>query len=104
MVATLLIADGFEVIDLGVNVKAVQFIAAVKKHRPKILALSALMTTTSPEQRKVINALVEGGLRDEVKIMVGGGSITQEFAEKIGADGFAPTAPRAVDLAKRLVS
>lgn len=103
MVATLLIAGGFEVIDLGVNIKAEQFIAAVEKHSPEILALSALMTTTSPEQAKVINTLIERGLRDKVKIMVGGGAVTQEFAEKIGADGFAPTAPKAVDLAERLI-
>ena len=104
MVATLLLAGGFEVLDLGVNVKAEQFIAAVKEHSPKILALSALMTTTAPEQGKVINILTEDGLRDKVKIMVGGGAITQEFADKIGADGFAPTAPKAAELAKRLIS
>jgi len=103
MVATLLLADGFEVLDLGVNVKAEQFIAAVKEHSPRILALSALMTTTAPEQGKIINVLTEGGLRDKVKIMVGGGAITQEFADKIGADGFAPTAPKAAELAKRLI-
>lgn len=104
MVATLLLAGGFEVIDLGVNVKAEQFIAAVKEHSPKILALSALMTTTAPEQGKVINTLNEEGIRDKVKIMVGGGAITQEFAEKIGADGFAPTAPKAAELAKKLIA
>ena len=104
MVATLLLAGGFEVLDLWVNVKAEQFIAAVKEHSPKILALSALMTTTAPEQGKVINILTEDGLRDKVKIIVGGGAITQEFADKIGADGFAPTAPKAAELAKRLIS
>lgn len=103
MVATLLIAAGFKVIDLGINVEAEQFVAAVKEHSPKILALSALLTTTAPEQGKAINTLIEGGLKDKVKVMVGGGAITQEFAEKIGADGFAPTAPKAVELAKRLV-
>lgn len=103
MVATLLIAAGFKVIDLGINVEAEQFVAAVKEHSPKILALSALLTTTASEQGKAINTLIEGGLKDKVKVMVGGGAITQEFAEKIGADGFAPTAPKAVELAKRLV-
>lgn len=103
MVSTLLMAGGFEVIDLGINVKSEQFVAAVKEQSPEILAMSALMTMTAPELGKVINSLIEGGLRDKVKIMVGGGAITKEFAEKIGADGFAPTAPGAVGLAKTLI-
>jgi len=103
MVSTLLMAGGFEVIDLGINIKAEDFVAAVKERNPKILALSALMTMTAPEQGKVIAALIEKGLRDKVKVMVGGGAITQEFAEEIGANGFAPTAPETVNLAKRLL-
>ena len=103
MVSTLLMAGGFEVIDLGINIKAEDFVAAVKERNPKILALSALMTMTAPEQGKVIDALIEKGLRDKIKVMVGGGAITQEFAEEIGADGFVPTAPETVNLAKRLL-
>jgi len=104
MVATLLVAGGFEVVDLGVNISAEQFVAASKEHNPGILAMSALMTMTAPEQGKVINALKKEGLRDKVKIMVGGGAITQDFADKIGADGYAVAATGATSLAKRLVS
>ena len=103
LVAALLTAAGFEVIDLGVNVKASEFIDAVKRYDPDILAMSALLTTTAPEQRKVIEALERENLRDKVKIMVGGGPITQEFAEDIGADGYAATAPEAVKLAEKLI-
>jgi len=78
-------------------------VAAVREHSPKILAMSALLTMTAPEQGKVIKALVDGGLRDKLKVMVGGGAITQDFADKIGADGYAPTALRAVGLAKNLM-
>jgi corrinoid protein of di/trimethylamine methyltransferase len=103
MVCTLLTAGGFNVYDLGVNVKSEEFVAAVKKHDADILAMSALLTTTAPEQRKVIETLKSEGIRDKVKIMVGGGAITQEFAEGIGADGYDPTAPGAIELAKRLI-
>ena len=103
MVATLLIAEGFTVHDLGVNIKAEEFIEAIKKYKAGILALSSLMTMTAPEQKKVIAALEKKGLRDEVKVIVGGGAITQEFADSIGADGYSPTAPGATKLAKSLV-
>lgn len=103
MVSTLLTAEGFEVIDLGVNITAQEFLEATKKHRSDILAMSALMTTTSPEQRKVLKALESAGLRDRVKVMVGGGAITEEFAKSIGADGYGATAPDAVKLARRLI-
>ncbi|MEA1964072.1 MAG: cobalamin-dependent protein [Candidatus Aerophobetes bacterium] len=103
MVATLLTAGGFTVHDLGVNTKAEEFIEAIKKYKAGILALSALMTMTAPEQKKIIAALEKEGLRDQVKVMVGGGSITQEFADSIGADGYNPTAPGAVKLARSLV-
>ena len=76
---------------------------ATKKYKADILAMSALMTMTAPEQRRVIEILREEGLRDKVKIMVGGGSITQEFAYSIGADGYDPTAPGAVKLARSLI-
>jgi len=103
MVATLLIAGGFAVNDLGINVTAESFVEGITAHNADILAMSALMTTTAPEQRKVIETLKRQGLRDKVKIMVGGGAITQEFADSIGADGYDPTAPGAVRLAMRLM-
>lgn len=103
MVATLLQAEGFTVHDVGINVTSEQFIDAVRKYKPDILAMSALMTMTAPEQRKVIETLKQQGLRDSVKIMVGGGALTQEFADSIGADGYDPTAPGAAKLARKLV-
>ncbi len=104
MVATLLVADGFEVVNLGVNIAAEQFVAATREHSPAILAISALMTTTAPEQGKVIDALKRDGLRDKVKIIVGGGAITQEFADRIGADGYSPLATGAANLVRKLLS
>jgi len=103
MVSTLLTADGFEVIDLGINVQSQQFIAAVVEHDANIVAMSALLTTTAQEQKNVIVALKEAGLREKVKIMVGGGAISDGFAKSIGADGYDPTAPGAVDLARKFV-
>jgi corrinoid protein of di/trimethylamine methyltransferase len=103
MVATLLTANGFAVIDLGINVSAESFIKAVEKYKPDILGMSALLTTTAIEQKKVIEALEKKGLRDKVKVMVGGGAVTQEFADSIGADGYSPTAPGAAELAGSLV-
>jgi len=103
MVATLLSAEGFQVIDLGINVAAEGFIEGVKKHNANILAMSALLTTTAPEQRKVIDRMNKEGIRDKVKIIVGGGAITQEFADSIGADGYDPTAPGSVKLARKLI-
>ena len=102
LVATFLTIDGFNVIDLGVDVAAEKFIEAVKKHKADILALSALMTMTGQEQRKTIDALKKEGIKDKVKVMIGGGAITQGFADDIGADGYDPTAVGAVKLARRL--
>jgi corrinoid protein of di/trimethylamine methyltransferase len=103
MVCTLLTAEGFEVHDLGVNIKAEEFLEAAKKYNADILAMSALMTMTAPEQKKAIEYLKKEGLRDKIKIMVGGGAITEEFAQEVGADGYDPTAPGAVKLARRLI-
>ena len=103
MVCTLLTAEGFQVHDLGVNVTADRFLQAVKDHRPDVLAMSALMTTTISQQRLVIERLVEEGLREGVKVIVGGGGVTQEFADSIGADGYDATAPGAARLAHRLL-
>jgi len=103
MVCTLLTASGFEVHDLGVNIRSEEFLEAIEKYKANILAMSALLTMTAAEQRKVINALKEKGTRERVKVMVGGGAITADFAESIGADGYDPTAPGAVELARRLI-
>ena len=103
LVATMLTVEGFTVHDAGINVTAEQFIGEIKKHEPDILAMSALLSTTAQEQREVIETLKKEGLRDKVKIMVGGGAITQEFADIIGADGYSSTAPGAAKLARRLI-
>jgi len=103
MVATLLVADGYQVVDLGVNINADQFISAIKKHQPDLLAMSSLMTMTAPEQGKVINALKKESLREKIKIIVGGGAITKDFADEIGADGYGAVATDAVDLARELL-
>ena len=104
MVGVLLVAQGFRVLDVGADVSAAKFVKAVKENGADILALSALLTTTAPQMGKVISALTEAGLREQVKIMVGGGAITQEFADSIGADGYGATAPGAVELAKSLLA
>ncbi len=104
LVVILLSSAGFEAIDLGVDVSAQKFVEAVKTYKPHILAMSALLTTTSPEQKKVVNLLKSEGLRDKVKVMVGGGAITKEFAKEIGADGYGATAPEAVKEAKNLLN
>ena len=103
MVSTLLKAAGFNVYDLGINIKPDEFIKAVKEHDADILAMSALLTTTAPEMQKVMQGMEIEGLRKKIKIIVGGGAITQDFADKIGADGYESTAPKAVDLAKKLL-
>lgn len=103
MVATLLYASGFEVIDLGINVKSEEFLRAVRENKPDILAMSALLTTTAMEQKNVIEGLKKEGLRDKVKVLVGGSPINQEFADSIGADGYGASAPDGVKVAKKLL-
>ena len=103
MVGALLTASGFRVVDLGTNVTSAEFIQAAKDNNADIVALSALLTTTAVAQAKVIETLEEEGMRDRVKVMVGGGAITAEFAEMIGADGYRATAFEAVSLASELV-
>ena len=93
---------GFEVIDLGFNVEPEKFIEAIKQHQPNIVGMSALLTTTMRAMGHTINAIEEAGLRDQVKIMVGGAPVDAEFAERIGADGYGSNAPSGSDLAKRL--
>jgi methylmalonyl-CoA mutase cobalamin-binding domain/chain len=104
LVATMLSANGFDVIDLGVDVTTEAFVSTVKDNSAQLLGLSALLTTTMTVQRDVIEALGEAGVRDQVKVLVGGAPVSKEWADTIGADGYAEDAMAAVALAKRLVS
>ena len=101
LVTAMLEGGGFTVVDLGIDVPADAFVQAVRTHRPRVLCLSALLTTTMPAMRDVIAALVAAGLRDHVKIMVGGAPVSQRFADDIGADGYASDAPGAANMARR---
>jgi len=103
MVATLLLAEGFDVHDLGVDVPAQKFVDAVKEYKCDILALSALMTTTANEMQKIIDLLIKENLRNKVKLIIGGGPITEDFAKSIGADGYNATAPGGAKLARKLL-
>lgn len=102
LVAAMLEGGGYEVIDLGVNVTPEQFVAAVKDKGAQIIALSALLTTTMPAMKQTVEALKQAGVRDRVKVLIGGAPISQRFADEIGADGYAETAAGAVGLAKRV--
>lgn len=103
LVGMMLEGAGFEVRDIGVNTPPEIFVAAVKEHRPHIVGLSALLTTTMPNMKATIDALVAAGLRDRIKIIVGGAPLTAEYAAHVGADGFAPDASQAMTLARALV-
>ncbi|MCA9929178.1 MAG: corrinoid protein [Anaerolineales bacterium] len=94
---------GFEVFDLGKNIGPDDFVKAVKELNPDVVGMSALLTTTMRSMEQTINALKEAGLRDKVKIMVGGAPVTKSFADQIGADGYASNAASAVDMAKQFV-
>src|SRR5690242_18150254 len=104
LVASLLEGGGFEVIDLGVNVSPEKFIETVKEKNATIVAMSALLTTTMPAMRTTIEALKQAGIREQVKVLIGGAPITQKYAEEIGADGYSEDAVGAVALAKRAVA
>ncbi len=95
---------GFEVYDLGKDVEPEAFVEAVKKYSPDIIGMSALLTTTMRAMEQTIKALEEAGVRDQVKIMIGGAPVTQSFAEQIGADAYASNAAAAAELAKKFVS
>ena len=95
---------GFETVDLGTDVHPDIFIESVKKHQPKIIGMSALLTTTMPYMKTTIAALKSAGLRSSVKVMVGGAPVTASFAEQIGADAYAPDAATAVDAARTLIT
>lgn len=104
LVAMMMESAGFKVVNMGVDISEEKFVEAVKEHEPDILALSALLTTTMANMQSVIEALKEEGLRDNVKIIIGGAPISQAFADDIEADGFAPDAASATDLCKKLLA
>jgi methylmalonyl-CoA mutase cobalamin-binding domain/chain len=104
LVNIMLEGAGFEVIDLGVQVAPEKFIAAIEEHKPDIVGFSAFLTTTMPMFKANINALEKAGLRDKVIVMVGGAPVTQEYADAVGADGYAADASAAVKRAKELIA
>jgi 5-methyltetrahydrofolate--homocysteine methyltransferase len=104
LVTMMLEGAGFKVVDLGVDVKIDDLIETLKREKADILGLSALLTTTMPEMQKVIEVLQAEGLRDQVRVLVGGAPIDQKFAEQIGADGYGEDAAEAVQLARQLVA
>lgn len=101
LVVSLLEGGGFEVIDLGVNVAPEKFVAAARDNNAQIVGLSALLTTTMPAMKMTVEAFRSAGLRDKVKILIGGAPVTQRFADEIGADAYGENAPAAVVLARR---
>jgi 5-methyltetrahydrofolate--homocysteine methyltransferase len=104
LVAAMLEGSGFEVIDLGVNVSPEKFIATVEEKQAHIVGLSALLTTTMPAMKTVVDAFRAAGIRDRVKVMIGGAPVTQSFADSIGADAYGENAASAVDVARKLVT
>jgi 5-methyltetrahydrofolate--homocysteine methyltransferase len=104
LVGMMMEGAGFEIVDLGTDVSADAFVNAVREHKADIIGMSALLTTTMPSMTATVEALTEAGLRDEIKVLVGGAPVTQAFADEIGADGFAPDASSATRLAKSLLS
>jgi 5-methyltetrahydrofolate--homocysteine methyltransferase len=103
LVGMLLSGAGFTVVNLGTGVTAADFVSAVREHAPQIIGMSALLTTTLPHMAETIAALKEAGLRDAVKVMVGGAPVTAAYADEIGADGYGANAGMAVERAKELV-
>ena len=104
LIALMLEGQGFEIVDLGVEVTAERFVDAVREHHPDVVAMSALLTTTMLFMPRVIEALAEADLRNTVKIIVGGAPVTREYAAEIGADGYAEDASTAVALVKSLIA
>ena len=100
LIRTMLMTAGFEVIDLGTDVPANEIVDKVQEHAPKVVGLSALMTTTMLNQQKVITALEKNGLRDRVRVIIGGAPVTEKYAQEIGANGFSENAMGAVKLVK----
>jgi len=104
LVAMMLEGAGFEVVDLATDVSPAKFVEAVKQHKPRVVAMSALLTTTMMAMKSTIEALKEAGVRTDIKVMVGGAPVTERFAHEIGADGYAPEAATATDVAKNLAA
>ncbi len=102
LVRMMLEGAGFETVDLGTDVAPQAFVTAVREHKPSLVGMSALLTTTMVQMRATVEALEEAGLRDQIKIMVGGAPVTEAFAQEIGADAYAPDAASAVDVARAL--
>jgi 5-methyltetrahydrofolate--homocysteine methyltransferase len=100
LVSMMLEGAGFEVVDLGTDVSPEKFVAAVQEKGVNVIGMSALLTTTMPNMKKTIDALKEAGVREKVKVLIGGAPVTQRYADEIGADGYAPDASTAVDIAK----
>jgi 5-methyltetrahydrofolate--homocysteine methyltransferase len=103
LVAMMLQGGGFEVIDLGTDVPAEKFVQTAQEKGAKLIALSALLTTTMPQMATVVKAVQEAGLAGKVKVMIGGAPVTQDFCDEIGANGYSPDAASAVDKAKELI-
>lgn len=104
LVAMMLESAGFTVVNLGVDLAPEKFVQAIQQHQPQIVGMSALLTTTMLGMKDTIEVLKEEGLRDKVKVIIGGAPISQDFANEIGADGFAPDAASAVELCKQLLA
>jgi 5-methyltetrahydrofolate--homocysteine methyltransferase len=104
LVSMMLESAGFQITDLGTDVSPEQFVEAAQAQSADLIGLSALLTTTMPMMKKTIDALVRSGLRDRVKVIIGGAPVSQKYADEIGADGYAPDAGSASKLAKRLVA
>lgn len=104
LVMMMLEGAGFEIVDLGVDVAPEKFVEAAKANSADVVAMSALLTTTMPAMKDTIAALEENGLRDKVKVIIGGAPVTQSYADSIGADGYAPDAASAVDKVKELLA
>ena len=104
LVGMMLEGAGFQIVDLGTDVSPEKFIEAIREHAPDIVGMSALLTTTMPNMNKTIQALKDAGVRQNVKVMVGGAPVTQKYANEIGADGFAPDANQATAEARKLIA
>ncbi len=104
LVVMMLEGGGFDVVDLGIDVPADKFVEAIKAHQPHVVGLSALLTTTMREMKTTIEVIEKAGLRNQVKMIVGGAPLTEKFAREIGADGYGPDAASAVDVVKSLLA
>ena len=104
LVVMMLEGGGFDVVDLGIDVSPDKFVEAIKNHQPQVVGMSALLTTTMREMKTTLEAIQEAGLRKQVKAMIGGAPVTDRYAKEIGADGYAPDAASAVDIARSLTS